>query len=273
MPELPEVETIVSGLKETVLKRTIASIDVLTERSFPDISLLTEVQGKKILSVNRKGKAILIELSGNLYFLIHLMMTGSLTTEKLRSDTRVVIHFEEGDCLYFNDIRKFGYVRLMTKECLDGNTFLNSLGADPLSEDFPFDSFYETLKRKKVSIKGALLDQKVIAGLGNIYVDESLFLSRIHPETPSSSLTKKEVKVLLESIRKVLLRSIELRGSTRRNYMDLTGRKGDYLNEAWVYNREGSHCRICDTPIQKTRVATRGTHFCPHCQKPKRRKS
>lgn len=276
MPELPEIETIVNGLDQLIPGRILEEVTWDWERSFPNSQeALDSVIGNTITVVRRRGKAVLIELSSRKTILVHLKMTGQLVFQGSGAEspfpdrsTRVIFHFSDGSRLYFNDIRKFGRVWILTPKELNENKFLNSLGPEPLSRGFTAKVFQERmLRREGTFVKAALLDQTVVAGIGNIYCDEALFLSGIMPDRRVRTLTNEEFTRLHRAIRKVLRLAIELGGSTRTNYLNATGGIGFYLDHALVYNRQGQPCEKCGRPLLKIRVAGRGTHVCPYCQK------
>lgn len=276
MPELPEIETIVSGLNRLIKGNIINEITWDWPKAFPNSpALVEETIGSSVVKARRRGKAILIELSNTKTMLIHLKMTGQLVVQDLGQPgpfpdktTRVIIEFTDGSTLYFNDLRKFGWVRILSPQELEANPFLEQLGPDPLSKTLTTALFTGRMSRRaNTSVKAALLDQSVLSGLGNIYCDEALFLAGIMPDRKVSTLTDPDYRKLLRSIRKVLNRSLELGGSTRRNYLNAEGTRGHYLDEAYVYGRTGEPCRKCGLPIIKIRTAGRGTHFCGHCQK------
>jgi formamidopyrimidine-DNA glycosylase len=192
----------------------------------------------------------------------------SLVGDLPDKSTRVILTFQDGSKLFFNDQRKFGWVRLLPTLEVENLDFFKKVGPEPLSTDFTPDDFVERLMRRKNSgIKAVLLDQTVIAGVGNIYADESLWAAKIHPETKVRSCTRNVLVHLYEELRRVLRLSIEKGGSTDRNYVNHEGKRGSYLAFANVFRREGQPCPRCGTTIIKTRVAGRGTHLCPVCQK------
>ncbi|MBR3246500.1 bifunctional DNA-formamidopyrimidine glycosylase/DNA-(apurinic or apyrimidinic site) lyase [Candidatus Saccharibacteria bacterium] len=278
MPELPEVETIRRGLNKFILKESITSTDVLCEKSF----IGTPITGT-VISIRRFGKALVIDLDNQQSLMIHLRMTGQLiydgksryaaghpsdnfTADLPNRQTRVVLHFKNGT-LYFNDQRKFGFIKVLPTSEVEKDSFIKKLAKEPW--DMTSDEFYDKLQKHPHScIKATILDQSIITGLGNIYADEALFASRIHPERRSGTLTRQEADLLLESARAVMDRSIESGGSTMATYVKADGTKGDYLELfAQVFRREGKPCPRCGTEIIKIKVAGRGTHVCPHCQK------
>jgi formamidopyrimidine-DNA glycosylase len=288
MPELPEVETIRIGLSRLLPGREIASVDADNAKSFPNMPADVEqfLIGAHIVEVTRRAKVLLIELSSKYSLVIHLKMTGqivfvgpderfgaghpndSLIRELPDRSTRVTITFKDGSHLYFNDQRKFGWMRLLPTAEVPMIDFFKKVGPEPLSADFTWQVFQERLQRRKnTSIKAALLDQTVVAGVGNIYADESLWGAKIHPATLVHALKPADFKCLHESLITVLQLSIEKGGSTDKNYVNAEGKRGSYLTFASVFRREGQPCPRCGTTIVKTRVVGRGTHTCPHCQK------
>ena len=186
--------------------------------------------------------------------------------------TRVVLDFTDGSKLFFNDQRKFGWMRLLPTVEVPEIDFLKTVGPEPLEDDFTVDKFIERLQTRKNSpIKAVLLDQKVLAGVGNIYADESLFAAKIHPSTPVSKASRTKLVMLHGDLIAVLRLAIEKGGSTNRNYVNAEGKKGSYMSFAQVFRKEGQPCPRCGTIIEKIRVGGRGTHICPHCQKPPRK--
>lgn len=283
MPELPEVETIKRGLKDFILRQKITKVTVLCDKSF-----IGEPKTGKIIAIRRFGKALVIDLNNHYSLMIHLRMTGQLIydgkkryaaghpsdnfTAKLPNrQTRVILSLENGT-LYFNDQRKFGFIKTIPTSEVEQDAFIKKLAKEPWQ--MSATEFYQKLqKHPKSIIKATILDQTIICGLGNIYADEALFASHIHPERKCSSISKKEAEDLLDSACKVMDNSINSGGSTMATYVKADGTKGDYLEKfAQVFRREGQPCPICGTKIIKIRVAGRGTHVCPHCQ-PKGNKS
>jgi len=289
MPELPEVETVRIGLSELLPGREIAKAEHDWPKSFPDDQ--ADVQkfliGAKVMAVKRRAKVLIIELNTKYSLVIHLKMTGqlvfrgqsgerfgaghpndSLTGELPDRSTRVIFTFAGGGKLFFNDQRKFGWVRLLPTAEVANLDFFQKLGPEPLNTDFTWKVLNERLSRRpNTNIKAALLDQTVIAGIGNIYADESLWGAKIHPSTPVKNLSGAKVKKLYESLVAVLKLAIEKGGSTDKNYVNAEGKRGSYLTFASVFRREGQPCRCCGTTIIKLRVAGRGTHICPKCQR------
>lgn len=288
MPELPEVETVRLGLAKLLPGRVIVDVENDWSKSFPNNpdDVKKYLIGAKVSQVGRRGKALIIKLSTEFSLLIHLKMTGqlvfrddmgerfgaghpndSLIGELPDRSTRVIFKFTDGSHLYFNDQRKFGWVKLMPSEQVADEPFMAKLGPEALDEDFTFDEFRSRLMRHpRTSIKAAILDQSVLAGVGNIYADEGLFIARIHPLTPVDKISTIKLKRLYIALREVMRLSILLGGSSDRNYVDAEGRKGNYLKFAKVFRKEGQTCPNCGRVIKKIRVAGRGTHVCTHCQ-------
>jgi formamidopyrimidine-DNA glycosylase len=288
MPELPEVETVRIGLSRFLPGQTITAVDFDTPKSFPNAPKDVErfLIGATVSNVARRAKVLLIELDSKYSLVIHLKMTGqmvyrsererfgaghpnqSLVGELPDKSTRVSITFVDGSRLFFNDQRKFGWMRLIPTVEVMNLDFFQKVGPEPLAADFRWQDFSVRLARRpKSSIKAVLLDQSVIAGIGNIYADESLWGAKIHPLTRVQDLSDAKIKKLYEVLTAVLRLSIEKGGSTDRNYVNAEGKKGSYLTFANVFRREGQVCPRCGAVIIKTRVAGRGTHICPHCQK------
>jgi formamidopyrimidine-DNA glycosylase len=287
MPELPEVETVRAGLQELLPGRIIAREEHDWPKGFPNAKqdVAAFLIGAEIVRVRRRAKVLLIDLSTRYSLIIHLKMTGqmvfrgtqvafgaghpnrSLIGELPDKTTRVTLVFTDGSHLFFNDQRKFGWMRLVPTLEVEELDFFKKVGPEPLAADFTADQFAERLlRRAKSGIKAVLLDQTVVAGVGNIYADESLWAAKIHPETRVADIPAAKMKALFEGLQAVLRLSIEKGGSTDRNYVDAKGRRGSYLTFANVFRREGKPCARCGTEIIKLRVAGRGTHICPHCQ-------
>jgi formamidopyrimidine-DNA glycosylase len=285
MPELPEVETIRRGLLKRMIGARIKSVDVLEKRVVQgNTDLLCE---KKITEIRRHGKLLVFILEDNSAFTVHLKMTGQLLWRGPRGEavmgghpsqgymdplphkhTRIVIHFSDDSTLFFNDLRIFGRLSILTEEALVEHKFVNELGPEPLEQQFTLDYLEKRLTKRKVNIKVFLLDQTNVAGLGNIYVDESCFRAYLMPTRPTASLSKKEIKGLFEAIKETLNLALEHGGSSERDYLNAIGEKGTYLKVANVYHRTGLPCAHNDGGIiERIKVAGRSTHFCPICQK------
>lgn len=289
MPELPEVETVRTGLESLIIGKKISKVVSDWEKSFPnsDVDVTQFLIGAEIIGVRRRAKVLLIDLNTSYSLMIHLKMTGQLVfvgdqrfgaghpNDSLihalpDKSTRVTLTFTNGDTLYFNDQRKFGWIKLIPTEVINDEPFMKKVGPEPLDASFTSAVFKERIqKRKGTSVKAALLDQTVIAGVGNIYADESLWGAGIHPSRLVSSLTDTELNNLHRELVFVLKLSIEKGGSTDRNYVNAEGKKGSYIDFARVFRREGLPCPRCGATVEKSRVAGRGTHSCPSCQKHK----
>ena len=287
MPELPEVETVRTGLQKLIVGRKILSVSHDNPKSFPNAPMDVEqfLKNATVSGVRRRAKVLMIDLSTNYTLVIHLKMTGQLVFVDNKSrfgaghpndslvgnlpdkSTRVIFEFNDGSHLYFNDQRKFGWVRLIPTPEVPNIDFMKKVGPEPLEADFTAEQFAERFKRRaRTTIKAAILDQTVIAGVGNIYADESLWGAKIHPATLVGNLPYSKFKLLYTEVRFVMNLSIEKGGSTNRNYVNAEGKKGSYMDFARVFRREGLPCPRCGHTIIKIRVAGRGTHICPHDQ-------
>lgn len=279
MPELPEVETIRRGLSKFIIQQKLVKTDVLCEKSFIGQPITGIVK-----AIRRFGKALVIDLNDSHSLMIHLRMTGQLiydgnTKERYAAghpsdnftatlpnkQTRVILHFNTGT-LYFNDQRKFGFIKAIATTEVENDPFIKKLAKEPWT--MTTDELYDKLQKHRSScIKATILDQTVICGLGNIYADESLFAANIHPERKSGTITREEAAKLLEAARDVMDKSIASGGSTMATYVKADGTKGDYLELfAQVFHRQGQPCHRCGAKIEKIKVAGRGTHICPRCQ-------
>ncbi|OAQ20524.1 bifunctional DNA-formamidopyrimidine glycosylase/DNA-(apurinic or apyrimidinic site) lyase [Thermosulfurimonas dismutans] len=266
MPELPEVETIKRDLASRLPGAQLRNLKVLLvkivrpgQEAFRKLLL-----GKTLEAISRRGKLLIFEF-GESVLLVHLGLTGSLILKESfpPPHTHVIFEFDKGT-LFYADLRQFGWLEAVPRKDLALHSFYASLGPDALGiSPSQFERLILSSRRK---IKALLLDQKKIAGLGNIYTDEVLFRAGIHPERPAATLSQEEIKRLYSTMREVLLRAIELRGSSVRNYVDGKGRTGRFQEEHLVYGKRGRPCLRCGTPLEYRVVATRGTTFCPKCQ-------
>ena len=275
MPELPEVETVRRDLETYTLNQAIRSVEVLLERTvaYPSVPEFCEgLVGQHLEGWYRRGKYLLGRLSNGDRLGVHLRMTGQMLwydkSEPVHKHTRVRLAIANGCELRFDDMRTFGQMWLIPARLGDSDvvTTLGTLGPEPLEAQFTTTYFHKRLQRSTRPIKNALLDQRLVAGIGNIYADESLFLSGIHPQTPCNRLSRGAADKLRQAIVKVLSDSIAMRGTTFSNYRDLEGVNGNYLGRAWVYSRTGDECRQCGTAIERIKMAGRSSHFCPSCQ-------
>lgn len=274
MPEMPEVETICRSLCEKLTGRTISNVDVLLPRliKWPAPYEFQAVVSKKtIIELKRRGKYLLFYLEDAMIMIVHLRMTGRLqyVTKDMARDkyARIIFCLDNGDALIYADTRTLGTLYALHEEELWRISGLSQLGPEPLSLEFTLDYFSDKIKRRQGKIKALLLDQKVIGGLGNIYVDESLAAAKILPERIASSLNEVETASLYHAINQVITEGIEHGGTTFRDYRDGEGKSGSHQNYLLVYGRKGQPCKTCGTPIEWKEVAGRGTHYCPYCQR------
>lgn len=276
MPELPEVETVRKGLISLVKGKTIAKVDVYWPRiiEMPEVETFQQQMiGETIEDVERRGKYLIFQLS-HYEMVSHLRMEGKYEyfseAKPLDKHSHVRFIFTDGSELVYHDVRKFGRIALLKKGGAKQYKGLLQLGPEPTDEEFSLADFKEQLKKSSTMIKPLLLNQKVVAGLGNIYVDEVLWLAKIHPEQPANSLSPQAVKKLREAIIEVIAKAKEAGGTTIRTYLNALGEAGHFQQELHVYGQTGKPCPRCGTAIIKIKVAQRGTHLCPHCQKVKK---
>lgn len=288
MPELPEVETIRRQLIPLLRNNTINSIEVFHDKTVDfDETIEERLVGQTFQDIDRVGKLLIFSFynKDDLFLLIHLKMTGQLLyVEDSRlitggghsisnkdisslpnSHTRLSFTLQNNTTLYFNDMRLFGYAKLTNREKLEQIKL--KFGPEPIDSNFDLDWFFKTLKKRKTSIKATLLDQSFVAGLGNIYVDELLFRSNILPDRRSDTITHTQAIQLAKNAHAVLQESIEVGGTTFQNFVDTNGNSGNFTQYLQVFNRNNLPCLVCGELIKKTKVAGRGTHFCPQCQK------
>ena len=288
MPELPEVETVRCGLAELLPGRVVVRAMVFdSPKSFPNAPSDVEqfLYGAHVTAVRRRAKVLMIDLDTRYSLVVHLKMTGQLIFRGAQSfagghpndsligelpdrSTRVQIEFSDGSRLFFNDQRKFGWVKLLPTDEVKNLPFMQKVGPEPLDPNTRAEDFIQRIRRRQNSmIKPAFLDQAVIAGVGNIYADEALWAAHIHPQTRVRNVSDQQLNTLFNELRQILQLSIDQGGSTDRNYVDAEGRKGNYLTFAHVFRREGQAChRHPDQEIIKLKVGGRGTHVCPVCQ-------
>lgn len=274
LPELPEVETVRKTLEVLVIGKEISDISVFWPKMVkkPEVTeqFIDALRGQSFFEIGRRGK-FLIFYTNDFALVSHLRMEGKYGVfqkeEPVDKHTHVIFHFTDGSELRYKDVRKFGTFHLYKK----GDEFLEpplaGLGPEPFSDAFTLEGLAQKLKKTNRKIKPTLLDQRVLVGLGNIYVDEALFRARIHPERISSSLTDEEIISLHSEIIHTLAEAVEKGGSTIRSYVNSQGQIGMFQLELNVYARNTEPCKRCGTVIEKTVVGGRGTHFCPKCQK------
>jgi len=282
MPELPEVETVVRGLRQTILGKTIATValhappaSIVVGPSFNGGRFDKILEGRRILEINRRGKNILMPLSGDITLWVHLKMTGHFfytdKAEPVGKHDLVIFDFKarnKNDNHYhlrFNDYRRFGRLRLFYSDEIWQQKGLRELGPEPL--EMTAEKFVQLCKNRTRMIKPALLDQSFIAGLGNIYCDESLYFSKIHPKRLTGSISKKKLVELHRHIQRLLKKSIKLMGTTVDSYSGVNGRTGRFQKYLAVYNSEGEPCGFCGTTVVREKIGSRSAHYCPRCQR------
>lgn len=270
MPELPEVETIARGLANAVVGKTIDSVTVLRPKVvLPEPNRFArDLSGQRIDAVGRRGKHVVLSLASGRQLVVHLRMTGRLIVQRAEAAaperySNVLLGFRDGTRLCFADVRQFGRMRLVGPE----EPWAAEVGIEPLSGDFSLDRFSSLLDGRTTPVKVFLLDQRRIAGIGNIYACEALWDARIDPRKPAGSLSRERRRRLHDAIRTVLARAVEMRGTSVDDYVDAEGLKGGFQNQLNVYGRDGSGCVRCGRPIVRTVLVQRGTWWCRNCQK------
>ena len=272
MPELPEVETVRRGLERLVVGKTIRQVQVRYAKMIGTgvDAFVHDLPGQTIEKMGRRGKYLLFYLTDGV-LVSHLRMEGKYHfypgEVPERKHAHVFFEMTDGGTLVYEDVRKFGTMELLRKEQLEAYFAARKLGPEPTDSDFLLASFAAALSRSKKPIKPYLLEQTLVVGLGNIYVDEALWRAWIHPARPAASLKSAEVKRLREQIIEVLQLGIEKRGSTIRTYRNALGEDGTMQDFLQVYGKTGQPCARCGSPIEKIKLGGRGTHLCPHCQK------
>lgn len=282
MPELPEVETVRRQLYEGLVGLVIEDFEVYTAKVFRGASKDLSLIGQKVMGVGRVGKLLVFHFESGDKMLCHLKMTGQLIFvgngglvggghTLLNRDfsvpnkhTRMAIFFNEGFCLYFNDMRKFGYIDIVKEE--DFENILKKYGPEPMDNNFSVKYVEDLISNRKTNIKSVLLNQKLIAGIGNIYADEVCFFAGVHPASMAGNIPREKIVLIVEGAKKILEEAILYKGTTFRNYSDAKGDSGNYMSKLKVFGREGEGCFVCGGKIMKSRVAGRGTHFCINCQ-------
>jgi len=270
MPELPEVETVRLRLAPFVEGRRLERVEIddpRVTRPFDPRDVARELTGERIVHADRRGKYLVLRFASGRALLIHLRMTGALLTDAERGPhTRAVLTLEGGSEISYRDVRRFGTWLLLEPDEVE--TYLDAkVGPEPLGAGYRARDLAEKLVSRRAPVKAALLDQRTVAGVGNIYADEALWRGRIHPLRPAAGLTPEEVKALHRAVREALRRGLVRQGSTLRDYRLPNGEAGTMQNEFKVYGRGGEPCERCGTPIDKIRVAGRGTWYCPSCQR------
>jgi formamidopyrimidine-DNA glycosylase len=274
VPELPEAETIARDLRDRIVGARIKGVQLIhSDILGPDLSparFRTELKGKRFAGVGRRGKKVLLEVEGDLTILVNLGMTGRLiVSDSPRADEfrHVAVRFDldDGRALLYDDMRRFGSLELHTPESLAERE--QELGVEPLSDEFTGKLLHTLTSRSRTPIRNWLLDQRRVAGIGNIYASEALWHAKIHPARPANSLSAKEASELRDALRKVLQDAIAARGTTISDYRDSSGEEGGYSARLQVYGRAGEPCPRCGTPIERIVISNRSAFFCPKCQK------
>jgi formamidopyrimidine-DNA glycosylase len=274
MPELPEVETIVADLRPHLTGRTIVGCELIfptiVRHPEPEV-FIDSVAGMRIAGMRRRGKFILIDLDNDLLLVVHLGMTGQLRlvdpATPIEKHTHVIFTLDDGRHLRYRDPRRFGRLLLGTEESLLASKKMPRLGPEPIDPSFVPDELYRSLRKRRTSLKAVLLDQGAIAGVGNIYADESMHRARLRPDRIASSLSRKSAQRLHESLRDSLLMAIRNRGSSVDTYRDAWGEIGGQQEKLLVYGRAGEPCFTCGRPLAMIRLAGRSTVFCTRCQR------
>jgi formamidopyrimidine-DNA glycosylase len=270
VPELPEVETTINDLRPRVVGKKIREVKVLAPGTIAEPSpdqFRQGLSGRTIIDLSRRGKHLVFQLDNGEFLIVHMRMTGSLllrpAAEPPEKAIRVIVIFEDRTAMHFRDMRRFGKMWLVK----DKNSVVGKLGPEPLEPEFTPEALGKILDNRKIVIKGLLLDQKLIAGIGNMYADEALYEARLHPLRPANSLKKAEVLRLHAAIQKVLLQGIRNKGASTETYLRPGGTKGEAHLEFQVAHRKGQECPVCGGPIERITVQQRGAFFCPGCQK------
>ncbi|MFA6081826.1 MAG: bifunctional DNA-formamidopyrimidine glycosylase/DNA-(apurinic or apyrimidinic site) lyase [Patescibacteria group bacterium] len=287
MPELPEVETLKNGLKTVLIGQKLASVQINKPKMWRGLSS-DQLVNQTIQSIDRLAKMLVINWSNNLTLIVHLKMTGQLifvdkageeiagghpddqfVAKQPSKYTHIIFDFLSGDHLYFNDMRQFGYAHLIASDQLEQeHQQIANIGVDPFVADFTPEYLFKHFQDKpKTSVKQVIMDQSVVAGIGNIYADESLFEAKIAPTRPAKSITEVESTKLHQAIINILKLGINLGGTSYKDYVHHDGKKGTMQDHLKVYRRGGLPCVECGGKISRITIGGRGTHFCPHCQK------
>lgn len=284
MPELPEVEIIRLGLQDKIIGLKVSDIEIRLPKIFQGKP--TDIIRSKVTNLRRRAKILLVDLDNNLSLVIHLKLSGQLVYHKNGKQatfghpipyagttlpaktTHVIFTFSDGSVLYFNDIRQFGYIKIVKTSEVEKLKAIEEFGPEPFTPEFTLEKFREIILKKKMPIKLVLMDQTQIAGVGNIYANEALFLSKIHPERKANTLTDSEIKKLYDALLEVLKMGIKYGGSSENAYVNALGGKGTMQEHFKVYARTGKSCpNNCGGTVKRITQGGRGTFFCPHCQR------
>jgi formamidopyrimidine-DNA glycosylase len=277
MPELPEVETIRRQLAPAVVGRTITALEILDPRwcaPLAPVELAELVAGRRVRALERRGKYLDWSLAGEVHLLMHLRMTGTLLLDPagVPAYARVIVRFGRAHRLYFVDPRRFGTGEVVLGAGALEAFYAERLGVEPFDEAFTGAALRARARGRTVAIKTFLLDQRNVAGVGNIYADEALFRAGVHPLRAAGSLAPGRYALLRDAVRDALAAGIDARGASIDDFRDLDGARGSFQDRFLVHLRAGEPCLTCGTPIRKITVGGRGTYFCPHCQPPPRRR-
>ena len=287
MPELPEVEVVKRSLNKVITNLTIRNVIIHNKslRYEIDTKKFKKIIGSKIILIKRKSKYILINLNNNYTILVHLGMTGKITivnslNQKIKTSFYYNnLSYQKHDHLelklsnkikiIYNDVRKFGFIKIIKTNDINYISHFINLGPEPLSKKFNFNYFQSRIKGKKISVKDLLMDQKFVSGLGNIYVNEAIFYSKINPQKKVQLLTKKNIQILIKNIKRILIKSINKGGSSIKNFNDTEGKRGNFQQFFGVYGKSTKKCirKKCKGIIKKIRISNRSTFFCEICQK------
>ncbi len=288
MPELPEVETLKLGLQKYAVGHKIVDVEVRVPKIFQDEK--SQILGAKIEDVKRVGKGLIIELSGKFDLVVHLKMTGQMVyrdsktskfilSAKVGGDSlpskysHVIFTLDKGAKLYFNDLRRFGYIKIIKKEEVKALPFFKEMGPEPFKKTdygqktLQLPEFEEILSKSNLAIKVLLMDQKKIGGIGNIYANEALFLAKILPTRRAKDITKKEAEELYKRIFEVIDKGLKYGGSSDENFVNVLGQDGEYQQHFLAYGQEKKKCSVCGGTIKKIQLGGRGTYFCEKHQK------
>ena len=273
MPELPEVETVRRRLEPVLAGRTFEDVEILDTRltrPHDPLEVAAELRGERVLQPARRGKYLVVRFESGRALLVHLRMTGTFQAGGAREledpHRRAVVRLDDGSDVAYRDVRRFGTWLLLEPDELDPYLAVR-LGPEPLSPDFTVEFLRERLRGRRAPLKAAVLDQRTVAGLGNIYADEALWRARLHPRREAGRLRRPQLEALHEAIREALELGIARQGSTLRDYRTPDGAEGSMQHEFKVYGRLGEPCERCGSPIERIVVGGRGTWFCPRCQR------
>lgn len=291
MPELPEVETIKEGINDIVQGKVFEDVEIIDKKValFSKQEFEDKIKGQELDRAIRRAKILIIKTKSKYGLMIHLKMTGQVIVEDRAGKkeggghpdkaysgkklphkyTKIIFRFDDGSKMYFNDLRRFGWIKIVDLNNLDQLPQISKLGPEPFSNDFNpgyLEKVFE--RRERSNIKNLLMDQSAVAGIGNIYASEALFLAGIDPRRKAGSISNKEIEKIYQSVKKVLKKAIEVGGTSSDSYVDARGEQGDYLKQAYVYGREGATCRRkeCHGEVEKIKINNRGTYFCSRCQ-------